>query len=306
MKHNVASILIGVAIIGSSAGAQNLILNGSFESPSVPPNVVSSTAPTSWLAGGGFVAIIRGDYSPGYPLAQDGQQYATVGNSSSLSQAFTIDSPGTYELSWFDSTEFNGPDQHSPYSVSVTDSMSNIVASADFDANATALRVWAPRSIQFTLVAKTYTLRFDGHAGVFAERSLIDNISLQANVPGWRIFPVATNPVPEVSLSAAFDGVNYLLAIQGGLVDHDEVTYQLFSKTGTLVGPKTSTGHFGSIPHVAFDGNHPVGGVEFLRVFRRVLLTRAEFVEIVVVRHVLVGVFLFSGAKRALEKAAEL
>src|SRR2546430_2099837 len=69
------------------------------------------------------------------------------------------------------------------------------------------------------------------------------------------IFPIATNPVPEATLSAAFDGTNYLVAIQGGLVDHDEVTYQLFSKSGTLVGPKTSTGHFGSIPHVAFDGN---------------------------------------------------
>ena len=65
-------------------------------------------------------------------------------------------------------------------------------------------------------------------------------------------------------------------------------------------------GELARLRNVAFDGNHPVGGVEFLRVFRRVLLTRAEFVEIVVVRHVLVGVFLFSGAKRALEKAAEL
>src|SRR4051812_24064476 len=69
------------------------------------------------------------------------------------------------------------------------------------------------------------------------------------------IFPIATNPLPEVSLSAAFDGTNYLVAIQGGPLDHDEVTYQLLSNTGTLVGSKTSTGHFGSIPHVAFDGN---------------------------------------------------
>src|SRR5437879_4128097 len=46
------------------------------------------------------------------------------------------------------------------------------------------------------------------------------------------IFPIATNPVPEATLSAAFDGTNYLVAIQGGPIDHDEVTYQLFSKTG--------------------------------------------------------------------------
>src|SRR3989442_3325983 len=80
-------------------------------------------------------------------------------------------------------------------------------------------------------------------------------LTFAAKIHGSTIFPIATNPVPEVSLSAAFDGTNYLVAIQGGLIDHDEVTYQLFSRTGTLVGPKVSTGHFGGIPHVAFDGN---------------------------------------------------
>src|SRR6266581_328185 len=38
---------------------------------------------------------------------------------------------------------------------------------------------------------------------------------------------------------------------------------------------------------------------EMLRVLRRIALVRAEFVEIVVVRHILVGVLLFGGAERA-------
>ena len=173
-----ATSLIALALIGFSAKAQNLILNGSFESPFVPVNTQSPTPPTSWLASGAYESIINGDYSSLYPLPQHGQQYATVGNSSSLSQAFTIGSPGIYVLTWFDSTEFNGPGQFSPYSVAVTGSVGNTVASANFEANALGLRLWAPRSIQFALVPDTYTLRFDGHAGVFAERSLIDNVSI--------------------------------------------------------------------------------------------------------------------------------
>jgi len=65
-------------------------------------------------------------------------------------------------------------------------------------------------------------------------------------------------------------------------------------------------GELARFHNLAFDRNHPVGSVEFLRVFRRVGLIRAEFVEIIVVRDLLVGVFLFRGAKRAFEEAAEL
>src|SRR6266704_3939101 len=43
-----------------------------------------------------------------------------------------------------------------------------------------------------------------------------------------------------------------------------------------------------------------------LRVLRRIALVRAEFIEIVVVRHILVGVLLFGGAERAGLEAGKL
>jgi hypothetical protein len=75
-------------------------------------------------------------------------------------------------------------------------------------------------------------------------------------LPGG-IFPVATNnSIIEVSFSAAFDGTNYLVGVQGGPQDHDEVIAQLVSRSGALIGPGVSTGRFGSIPQVAFDGTN--------------------------------------------------
>jgi len=159
----------------------NLLLNGSFESPTIPAGIVSATTPTFWQTNGAYAGLIHGDYSPGYPLPQDGQQYAALGNSTTLSQAFTIGSSGTYVLTWFDSTEYNGLGQFSPYSVTVADSVGNTVASADLDANASGLRLWLQRSLGFALTPGAYTLRFNGHANVFAEMSLIDNVSLQTD-----------------------------------------------------------------------------------------------------------------------------
>jgi len=174
MNKMIITTLAASVFVGLPAHAQNQILNGSFESPSIPANTVSVSTPASWL-GNSF--IVNGDYSPGYPLPQVGQQYVGLGNSSFVSQAFTIGSPGTYVLSWYDSTEYNFPN-FSPYSVTVTDSLANTVASANLDADAHALRLWTQRSIAMTLAPDTYTLRFQGNVAMFGESSLIDNVSL--------------------------------------------------------------------------------------------------------------------------------
>lgn len=182
MNKLLVTFLTASVFVALPAHAQNLLLNGSFESPSIPANSVLQTTPDSWL-GGNQPTIINGDYSPGIPLPQDGQQYVSLGHypsepqAGSLSQVFTISSPGTYVLNWYDSTEFNFPN-FSPYSVTVTDSLANTVASANLDADAHTLRLWTQRSIAMTLAPDTYTLRFQGLVAASGEGSLIDNVSL--------------------------------------------------------------------------------------------------------------------------------
>lgn len=182
MKPTLLGGLIATALLATSTQAQNLIINGGFESPTVPANTFSQTVPDSWLgsgAGGGYIGTINGNYSPSYPLPHTGQQYAHLGYSSSISQAFLVTITGQYTLSWYDSTEFNGPDQTSPYTVTILDTSANTVVTKNFDANASALGLWTQHSIQLSLVPGAYMLQFSGHAGLFSEQSLLDDVSIQ-------------------------------------------------------------------------------------------------------------------------------
>lgn len=182
MSRIIVTTLAASVLFAVPTHAQNVIVNGSFESPSIAANSVLQTTPASWV-GGNLPFIINGDVSPGIPLPQDGQQYAALGHSpsqpqaASLSQAFAIGSPGTYVLNWYDSTEFNFPN-FSPYSVTVTDSVANTVASLNLDADAQVLRLWTKRSLTLTLPADSYTLRFQGLVAASGEGTLIDNVSL--------------------------------------------------------------------------------------------------------------------------------
>src|SRR4051812_41999856 len=103
MNRIILATLAASVFVGLPAHAQNLILNGSFESPSIAANSVLQTTPVSWL-GGNRPNIINGDYSLGIPLPQDGQQFVSLGHYPSepqaafLSQAFTISIPGSYVL----------------------------------------------------------------------------------------------------------------------------------------------------------------------------------------------------------------
>ncbi|MHB8827994.1 MAG: LamG-like jellyroll fold domain-containing protein [Syntrophales bacterium] len=69
-------------------------------------------------------------------------------------------------------------------------------------------------------------------------------------------FPIATTPGSEMGLSAAFDGTNYLVGIEGDAVSHNNITAQLVSPSGALVGSRISTGRTGGLPLVAFDGTN--------------------------------------------------
>ena len=69
-------------------------------------------------------------------------------------------------------------------------------------------------------------------------------------------FPIGITSSNESAFHLAFDGTNYLVGIQGGSAAHDEITAQLFSPTGVLIGARITTGRFGGTPSVAFDGTN--------------------------------------------------
>ncbi len=71
-------------------------------------------------------------------------------------------------------------------------------------------------------------------------------------------FPIATGSIQgQQSFGRpAFDGTNYLVGIQGDVLDRHNATAQLVSPSGTLVGPLISTDHTGGAPGVGFDGTN--------------------------------------------------
>jgi len=69
-------------------------------------------------------------------------------------------------------------------------------------------------------------------------------------------FPIAVGADSTGALSVAFDGTNYLVGIQGDTLNNDNITAQLVSQSGSLVGSRISVGRTGGVPWVAFDGSN--------------------------------------------------
>ena len=71
------------------------------------------------------------------------------------------------------------------------------------------------------------------------------------------IFPIATNgTVSQAGFSAAFSGTNYLVGIQGDAVVHYDITAQLISTNGSLIGSRIAIGRTGGFAYVGFDGTN--------------------------------------------------
>jgi hypothetical protein len=90
---------------------------------------------------------------------------------------------------------------------------------------------------------------------VFAALAVLAASSLDVSAAGIR-FPIATTAGREMTASLAFDGTNFLVAIQGNSTDDDHVGAQLVSPNGIRVGSLITTGHLGGAPVVAFDGTN--------------------------------------------------
>ena len=70
---------------------------------------------------------------------------------------------------------------------------------------------------------------------------------------GTTIFPVATNgAVSQAGIGLAFSGSNYLVGIQGDVVEYFDITAQLVSTNGSLIGSRIAIGRTGGSPSVAF------------------------------------------------------
>ncbi|TAK59850.1 MAG: T9SS type A sorting domain-containing protein [Bacteroidetes bacterium] len=69
-------------------------------------------------------------------------------------------------------------------------------------------------------------------------------------------FPIAVGNDDTFGGGGAFDGTNFLFAIMGDSLNQYNITAQLVSTSGNLVGSRFSLGSTGSTPFVAFDGTN--------------------------------------------------
>jgi hypothetical protein len=174
---------LAFTLLCSPLAAQNLILNGGFESPAIASNSRQATVPTSWT-GGPFTVIVNGNGSVAeLPFPQEGQQYVGVATSETLSQQFTAMIAGEYQLKWFDSAAREPGVISVPYTVDVLSDTSQVIASADH--NAVHPQDWVKRSLLMNLAPGGYTLRFraTGAGGPGGVSPLFDDVSLAVPEP---------------------------------------------------------------------------------------------------------------------------
>jgi len=70
------------------------------------------------------------------------------------------------------------------------------------------------------------------------------------------LFEVAVTAGGEGALSAAFDGTNFLIGIQGDASSDHNIVGQQVDSDGHLIGDLISTGRTGGFPFVAFGGGN--------------------------------------------------
>jgi len=159
-------VILGAVLAAATANA-NLIVNGSFEDPTQPPNSVSPVMP---IPGWGLGTLFNGNVGssfplgPAYPLPEDGNQFALM-SGLPLSQTFTVGSTGQYLLSWFANAPIDYP---LSYTVSLTGNPTLTFNTGVGSAT------WSQETELLTLNAGTsYTLSFQGNG-----TNLLDNVSL--------------------------------------------------------------------------------------------------------------------------------
>ncbi|MFN7613838.1 MAG: hypothetical protein ACK5P8_01450 [Phycisphaerae bacterium] len=183
MRSALATLVL--AGLATSAFAQlcreELIVNGSFEFPAVPANPALQIAPDNWSWQSAVGFVFRGSPAPIWPLAQNGQQYADIGNSTDyrLRQNFTLPHRSRISFTWYDSVASGFT---SAYDVFIYNNATDeLPFYYDFGfVNASTWKlVDANGGAPFTLEAGSYRVEFIGNAVPSANAdALIDNVSL--------------------------------------------------------------------------------------------------------------------------------
>jgi hypothetical protein len=89
-----------------------------------------------------------------------------------------------------------------------------------------------------------------------------DSTTVVVTPAGTGYFPIATTLKPEGAVSAAFDGTNFLVGINGSVDSMFTINAQLVSPEGTLVGDLIPLASDGAMPLIAFDGTNYLALIE--------------------------------------------
>jgi hypothetical protein len=188
----VAGLALG--LLASSARAQNLITNGSFEDTQICQGCYdydyASGIPNDWLYSGQAVLINIASNSPWTTPSETpgyfGNQVAGIQFTGSISQTFAATGTGAFDVTWLDTGRPNYAVQD--YTVSVlNDATTSIVSSETLTVTPGAN--FNPESLVADLVAgDTYTLTFQGlDSGGGDATAFIDNVDVSgapAPMPG--------------------------------------------------------------------------------------------------------------------------
>ena len=181
---SVAGLTLGL-LASSPAHAQNLLTDGSFETPQLSPGNYEYPQGTlnNWVYSGLAVLINVANGSPwttpsatpGY----DGNQVAGVQNAGSLAQTFAATGTGAFDLTWLDSGRPNYAVQN--YTVSVlNDSTGGLVASETLTVTPGA-HFMSENLVANLVAGDTYTLTYQGLDSSGGDATaFIDNVDFSA------------------------------------------------------------------------------------------------------------------------------
>ena len=204
-----------LALAASFSLHADLLLNGSFENPDVPPGSgpvppVPPIIPTAWASIGTLAPrLFDPPAGPGWPDPHHENQYVSISASdfppphthTELAQDFTVSSAGSYMLSWYDNaalsvggTPYDVQILGAPFPISFPFGYPPISPGAP-DNRIIGRPAWNARAVLVTLFPGNYRLVFKAPA-VGVGTTLLDNVTLVPNLPNHP--PVLNNPDREV------------------------------------------------------------------------------------------------------------
>jgi len=180
--------ITGALLLSTLSGvrAQNLLVNGSFETPASPAgSIITLPVGTTNLAGwtlsgtGGFYQVttpMNGQFHSWYPSVEGTQFIDFNHNGALLSQSFNTVAGQSYEVC------FSVGRLQSPQAMSVLAEVvsTNDILLGSLLANAPSTNGWAPPSrFLFTATSDTATLRFRGSNGTSNVELTMDAVSVK-------------------------------------------------------------------------------------------------------------------------------